>query len=208
MTEAEWLASADPKPMLEFLGEASDRKLRLFGAWCCAYHLGGYLTPPEQTVLKAYERRLDGQLSDQEWFETYSGAGGAVLRTEIQFLLSPDPVAAAKRSAAGNYGLTTLINRPGIIQSDNGRKCVVLRDLFGNPFRPATLSPFILCWNDGTIRNLAQTIYDERTFDRLPILADALEEAGCVDEAILGHCRQPGEHVRGCWVIDLLTGRG
>jgi hypothetical protein len=54
---------------------------------------------------------------------------------------------------------------------------------------------------------LAQAIYDERAFEHLPVLADALEEAGCTDAAILGHCRQPGPHARGCWVVDLLVGR-
>ncbi|MBY0524503.1 MAG: hypothetical protein K2R98_13955 [Gemmataceae bacterium] len=55
---------------------------------------------------------------------------------------------------------------------------------------------------------LAQGIYAERTFDLLPILADALEDAGCADTGILKHCRQPGDHARGCWVVDLFTGRG
>ena len=65
-----------------------------------------------------------------------------------------------------------------------------------------------LAWNDGTVVKLAQAIYDDRAFDRLPILADALEDAGCQDADILGHCRQQGAvHVRGCWVVDLLTGR-
>lgn len=64
-----------------------------------------------------------------------------------------------------------------------------------------------LAWNDGTVRRLAQSIYDENAFDRLPILADALEDAGCTDADILNHCRQLGEHVRGCWVIDLLLGK-
>jgi hypothetical protein len=54
---------------------------------------------------------------------------------------------------------------------------------------------------------LAQAIYDDRAFDRLPILADALEEAGCTDADILNHCRRPGEHVRGCWAIDLVLGK-
>ncbi len=47
----------------------------------------------------------------------------------------------------------------------------------------------------------------DRAFDRMPILADALQDAGCDNLNILNHCRQPGEHVRGCWVVDLLTGR-
>ena len=58
------------------------------------------------------------------------------------------------------------------------------------------------------MRRLAQGIYDERAFDRLPVLGDALEDAGCHDDAVLGHCRQQGkQHVRGCWLGDLLTGR-
>ena len=54
---------------------------------------------------------------------------------------------------------------------------------------------------------IAQAIYDDRAFDRMPILADALEDAGCMDQTILNHCRQSGEHVRGCWVVDLLLGK-
>jgi hypothetical protein len=64
-----------------------------------------------------------------------------------------------------------------------------------------------LTWNDGIVIKLAQAIYEERAFDRLPILADALEEAGCSDTEILAHCRGPGPHVRGCWVVDLLLGK-
>jgi hypothetical protein len=62
-------------------------------------------------------------------------------------------------------------------------------------------------WNDGTVKKLAQSIRAKRTFHRLPVLADALEEAGCQDADILAHCRQAGEHVRGCWVVDLLLGK-
>jgi hypothetical protein len=84
----------------------------------------------------------------------------------------------------------------------------VLRDLFGNPFRPP---PMIdagwLSWGDGAVRKLAQTVYEERRFHDLPILADALEEAGCGNADILAHCRTPGEHARGCWLVDLLLAR-
>jgi hypothetical protein len=88
-----------------------------------------------------------------------------------------------------------------------GAIVTTLIDLFGNPFRPVSVAPLWLAWNDGTVVKIAQAIYDERAFDRLPILADALEDAGCTDRAILAHCRQPGEHVRGCWVVDLILGK-
>jgi hypothetical protein len=58
-----------------------------------------------------------------------------------------------------------------------------------------------------TVTQLAESIYTDRAFDRLPILADALEEAGCDNADILAHCRQGGEHARGCWVLDLLLGK-
>jgi hypothetical protein len=57
------------------------------------------------------------------------------------------------------------------------------------------------------VTTTAQAIYDERTFDRMPVLADALETAGCTNEEILNHCGQPGVHVRGCWVLDLILGK-
>ena len=83
----------------------------------------------------------------------------------------------------------------------------LVRDILGNPFRPVWFDPSWIAWNDGTVRKLAQVISDDRAFDRLPILADALEDAGCTDTDILGHCRNGGEHVRGCWVVDALLGK-
>ena len=85
---------------------------------------------------------------------------------------------------------------------------LLLRDVFGNPFRPPpVIDPSWFASNDSAIRKMAQSIYDARAFDRLPLLADALEDAGCTDADILSHCRTPGEHVRGCWVVDLLLGK-
>ncbi|MBL8793520.1 MAG: hypothetical protein JNM56_06430 [Planctomycetia bacterium] len=83
-------------------------------------------------------------------------------------------------------------------------QCGLLRDIFGNPFRPITIDA---AWLTSTVVSLAQAIYNERAFDRLPILADALEDAGCDNADILNHCRQPGEHIRGCWCVDLLLGK-
>ncbi|MBL8793270.1 MAG: hypothetical protein JNM56_05145 [Planctomycetia bacterium] len=79
-----------------------------------------------------------------------------------------------------------------------------LRDVFGNPFQPMTVDP---AWRTSTVSSLAQAIYHERAFDRLPILGDALEDTGCDNADILNHCRQPGDHVRGCWCVDLLLGK-
>jgi len=93
------------------------------------------------------------------------------------------------------------------LADERGRQSAILRDLIGNPFRPVALNPAWLAWQGGKIAKLAQAIYDERASDRLPVLCGALEEAGCADADILSHCRQPSEHVRGCWVVDLLVGK-
>jgi len=79
-----------------------------------------------------------------------------------------------------------------------------MRCVYGNPLRPITIN---LSWLTSTVVALAQAIYDDRAFDRMPILADALEDAGCTNQDILAHCRSGGEHVRGCWVVDLLLAK-
>jgi hypothetical protein len=70
-----------------------------------------------------------------------------------------------------------------------------------------TIDPLWLAWNHGTIGSLAKAIYDERRYEESPVLADALEEAGCTDEEVLAHLRGPGDHVRGCWAVDALLAR-
>jgi hypothetical protein len=80
----------------------------------------------------------------------------------------------------------------------------MLRDIFGNTFRPITFNP---TWLTPNVVQLAQSIYNDRAFDRLPVMADALVQAGCDNDEILAHCRGPGPHVRGCWVIDLMLGK-
>ena len=80
-------------------------------------------------------------------------------------------------------------------------------DTSQNPFAPADINPEWLTARDGAVAKLAQRIYEDRCFDHLPILADALEEAGCTTEGILAHCRSPGPHVRGCWVVDRILAK-
>jgi hypothetical protein len=84
------------------------------------------------------------------------------------------------------------------------KKAGWLRDIFGNPFKSVTVRD---AWLTSNVVGLAESICAGRAFERLPILADALEDAGCDNADILNHCRQPGEHVRGCWVVDLVFTR-
>jgi hypothetical protein len=99
--------------------------------------------------------------------------------------------------------------RNAIRVRERGAQAALLRELFGpTPFRTPTVERSVLAWNDACVPKLAEAIYDGLAWDRLPVLADALEEAGCADADILGHLRGPGPHVRGCWVVDLLLGRG
>jgi hypothetical protein len=85
------------------------------------------------------------------------------------------------------------------VEQESAAVTALLREIVGNPFRPNTLNP---SWLTSTVLALAQQMYDSRGFSPMPILADALQDAGCENEDILNHCRQPGEHVRGCWVVD------
>jgi len=86
-------------------------------------------------------------------------------------------------------------------------QCALLRCLFGNPFRPSPALPAaVLAWNDRLVPRLAQAIYDERRWNNLPLLADALLDAGCEDEALMDHCRRGGEHARGCYAVDVILG--
>ena len=96
----------------------------------------------------------------------------------------------------GWYGLKSYL--PQKKQKD------ILTCIFGNPFKPITPKGK---WLTPTVTSLAQAIYTDRTFDRLPIMADTLEDAGCTNQDILSHCRHPGDHCRGCWVVDLLLAK-
>jgi hypothetical protein len=96
-----------------------------------------------------------------------------------------------------------------------GWQCDLMRELFGNPFRPVQgVDSAWLVWQGGTVAQLAQTAYDERHLPegrlepaRLAVVADALEDAGCTRAELLGHLRGPGPHVRGCWALDLVLGK-
>jgi hypothetical protein len=242
MTETEWLACADPRPMLEFLLEkASDRKLRLFACACCQ-RISHRLTDERcRLALDVGVRHADGLLSREELFTINRDANlaAAELRrtTEEELLVSTSDVevsgvyaaaaashllgepASSRADCVGACVAKALGAMPasrwshhnfadGIRLEEMGNQASLLREICGNPFHPLTVPLFVLAWNDGTVVKLAQGIYYDQAFDRLPILADALEESGCTNADILNRCRQPGEHVRGCWVVDLILGKG
>jgi hypothetical protein len=225
MTEAEWLASADAKAMLEAArGRASPRKLRLLAVACyrsiwplvergMAEGLGQWAArfdqPADelrarlnawrehnQRALDIAERWSDGPVAPEEvrYLEEYGGA-------PFSRLAFPDSEAAARAAVPAVPDYVAYFKAQPV-----GHERLV-RDVLGNPFRPARIDPGWAAWDGGTIPRLAQAIYDGPRFEGLPVLADALEDAGCTEEAILSHLRGPGPHVRGCWALDLLLGK-
>jgi hypothetical protein len=109
------------------------------------------------------------------------------------------------------YWWLTMAKQLGFADEVDAREPTLLRDIFGNPFRPVSINP---AWLTPTVTDLATVAYEERALPsgeldpaRLAVLADALEEAGCDNADLLSHLRSPGPHVRGCWAVDLLTGR-
>jgi hypothetical protein len=93
---------------------------------------------------------------------------------------------------------------PGFREGEFAKKETILRDMFGNPFRPVAFDP---AWRTSTAVTIAKGMYDNRDFSAMPILADALQDAGCDNDDILNHCRDAKQtHVRGCWVVDLVLG--
>lgn len=224
MTEAEWLTATDPGPMLAFLrGKASDRKLRLFACACCRriWHLlpDG---PPRQAVACA-EESADGRLDAGRLQAAHTAVIAArehnravrVTPDEALFaafvvsvpgwFVRPEYAVGMAASTAVKYWARAGRGAPRpLARRERAAQCALLRDLFGNPFRPVAFDPR---WRTDDVVGLARAIYEDRAFDRLPLLADALMDAGCEDEDVLVHCRSAGQHVRGCWVVDLALGK-
>jgi hypothetical protein len=237
MTEADWLASDDPQPMLGFLqGKATDRQLRLFAVACCRrmWHL---LTDERgRRAVEAAERFAEGMADEAE-------LRSANLCMEFD---SATLEAAAFLASVRRYDRPSILFRYGIVDmthldraaqmrvesiclsgfefptdaalavarrtvavdppAEASAQAALLRCVFGNLYRPAVIDPDIVRWSDGTVVKIARAIHDDRAFDRMPVLGDALEDAGCRNPDILAHCRQPGPHTLGCWVIDSLLG--
>ena len=207
MTEGEWAECNDPGKMLGFVHRlASGRKLRLLSVAC--FGGGDASSSDYRNALEAVERFADGLLTETEC--------DAVLADEaplVATFVSAERLLEAATSTERWKAACDGASQAGIAAKSLDRLLwhytqphysAWIREVFGNPFRPIVVAPD---WLTGDVIGLATGIYQDRAFDRLPILADALMDAGCDNEDILRHCRGDGPHVRGCWVLDLLLGK-
>jgi hypothetical protein len=117
-----------------------------------------------------------------------------------------DPRAMTERALAWVVGCVAG-TRIEVAHREKGFQADLLREIAAPLFEPIAFNVRWRLWSDATIVRLAQGIYDERAFDQMPILGDALEEAGCADATILEHCRQSAGHVPGCWLLDLILNK-
>jgi hypothetical protein len=218
MTEAEWWACPDPDPMLLFLrGRASDRKLRLFASACARRIWDIMEDERSRLVVELVEQTADG-LANSALLRVAQRENDAFCQTLLA-RTAPHIAARMANAVAAGAAWPAAWNAVSEVRSalrhnfdvraslEAGQQRLLLIEVFGNPFRPPTLDPSWLRWNDSTVPKIAHGIYEERAFDRMPILHDALLDAGCDNEDALAHCREPGPHVRGCWVVDLLLGK-
>lgn len=253
MTEAEWLASADPKPMLRFLlgtnhprvqdiesfpdCRTSDRKLRLFACACynrirhflpnaiaqAAVEVGEQfadgLVPAEELQKAETSIRRSFEAIEEQWMASQGAERITLQPTHDAFSLAlvvlwaQAPKAAYYASSNAYYASAAITNIGGVSYdgefssgpaTEARAQTYLLRDIFGHLFLPISLSS---SWLTSTVVAMAQQMYDSRDFSAMPILADALQDAECEDAAILNHCRGPGPHVKGCFVVDLLLGK-
>ena len=224
MSEMDWLGPIDLEAYARFVKKiGTPRKIRLIVASClrtsAAYSSRGALLLAAETM----EHYADG-LIPAERLTSLQSVIRSLLRKWTSMLQSGEQVdginlererelhTAAADSLTPNHDDVALSwmledSLPRLQRYSMPVKTIC--DVFREPFGPTGESREVLHqqWLTADVLGLARGIYQERAFDRLPILADALMDAGCDNEQILGHCRGPGPHVRGCWVVDLVLGK-
>jgi hypothetical protein len=209
VTEQEWLACDDPDRLLRFLsGRPPDRKMLLFAAEC--YRRVHSLLPPDRQSLMEQLLRIaerDEMLSDSTKLEILHSMG------QRPQLWNPDMGTYFIGKFTAYYTARIYASRhtPDYGQVNNDdysaerrNQVSIFRHTIGNPFRPATVAPACLT---AQVLAVAGIIYDGRRFQDMPLLGDALEDAGCNNSEILNHCRAVQDHFRGCWVVDHLLGK-
>lgn len=193
MTEAEWAACRDPRQLLDYHRMKTDpRRLRLLAAACA--RAVGDTSPLVARVLDVVERYADGTADRAEFLAARTAArGNPDVRLPLRHL-TDDAMEAL------TLAITLVRDR-----TDPVVECDLIRCVFGNPYRRTGTDP---AWRTEAAVGLARGVYESRDFGPMPVLADALEDAGCTAADVLGHCRAGGPHARGCWVVDGLLGRG
>jgi hypothetical protein len=212
VTEQEWLLCEEPEVLMNYLilnhPDFTHRKGRLFFCGCCRRFSNHFCHANVKTVLELIETYADKLLKRKDLVAQFRSLAASVSLTgtndnpaEAAVFSLSDP---GRVNARWLFYLTHLAAEQLGRADETARQADLARDVFGNPFRDVSTSA---TWATSTVTNLARAMYEDRAFDRLPILADALEEAGWADTDILNHCRGPGPHVRGCWVVDLILGK-
>lgn len=212
MTEREWLGCNEPAMMLDLLwSKFSDRKLRLLACATLRLMEGVENEALALSCIKVCERYADAEASDEGMSEIR-----AIARKKWSRLHELNPSQAQEPwglIAGAAYQLVRQDAWKSFVEVDTAaersgvkayQRAGLLREMFENPGQPPR---FRAVWRTSTVLALAQAIYQERAFERLPILADALQDAGCDDPAILEHLRGENIHVRGCHVVDVVLGR-
>ena len=205
MTDSEWQSASEPHAMLESLqrsGRPSARKLRLF-AVACSRRMWDWIDTPGRMAVEVAERFADGSAGPEELRAARLACQGAGSQA-AWYAAATNPAIAARNAArsaqagAANHPLV------GSEVDELLAQAQLLREIFGNRLPHSSAEP---SWLTPSVVTMAQAIYDQRAFDRLPEIACVLEDAGCANQEIFGHCRGPGPHYRGCWVVDTLLGR-
>lgn len=208
MTEQEWLACTDPDSMLSFLGKSgnlSERKGRLFCVACCrkVWHL--LKDERSHKAIEVVERWVDGTACREELAAAHHSAWeawGTPARTSASDASTVEWHVGIAVNAA-NHAAWAAVG--GSRADERKAQAGYLRCIVGNPFRsPQPSDP---SWLTAWVVAIASRVYDERDFGVMPVLADALEEAGCDNERLLSHLRGLGPHCRGCHVLDWLLDR-
>jgi hypothetical protein len=211
MTEAAWLRGAYIEQLLEYvLRRADARRVALFGCACCRCAQDWSLPPLERKAIEANERYRDGEIARRTWLRAELALiaesrkpSRPLTPWELDFRNAVLQLFHDTTGFSVVHALTRAVHAvstPEYAATFEAKLCFVIRDIFGNPFRTV---PFAPEWRTDTVRAMARAMYESREFGAMPILADALQEAGCDSAPILDHCRDPNEiHVRGCWVVD------
>jgi hypothetical protein len=192
------------------------RKLGLYACACCRWIWPSLPDARSRGTVETAERFADGKASDGELrrarahaetahAEAFERKGKIAATAEWSAVFVGDPLPFHAARTADRMTRDFMFFLSG--RSDQTDRINLLRCIFGNPFRPVTIDPTWLTRNGSNVTQLARVIYDDRRFEDMPILADALMDAGCHDETILAHCRSAGPHVLGCWVVDVIVGK-